>query len=52
MCVSNSSCNIFQYKVTHFIVSVLKSQNVPIINSMFKDDEIIKETITQMKDYK
>ena len=52
MCVTSPSCNIFHKKVAILIESVFRSQNISIINCIFKENDIIKETILNMKDFK
>lgn len=52
MCVVSPDCNIFHQRVATFLLNVFKSQNEIIISSIYKQNDIIKETISNMKDFK
>lgn len=52
MCVASPDCNIFHQRVATFLLNVFKSQNEIIISSIYKQNDIIKETISNMKDFK
>lgn len=52
MCVGSPHCNIFHQKVYNLIQSVFRSQNHPIINSIFRENQIIPLTLQSTNDFK
>ena len=51
-CKQHPSCNIFHQKVTNLLSTSFRTKSEKIINFIYKENNIIEETVTSMKDFK
>ena len=51
-CKQYSSCNIYHQRVSNLISISLRTKNEKIINFIFKENNIIEETVLSLADFK
>ena len=52
LCDEFQNCNIFHQRVANFFTAVFKTRSERVITSIFLDNNIIRESLTKVKDFK